>query len=88
MPHRLLRTSSSTADLKEDPVGKHLIYCSACDREVAIVIESAPDAEESDNTLMNVVCTEIGENCTGLMCPICAKPSDQMREELLVDDEW
>ena len=67
---------------------KHMIFCSACDREVAIMILSPDDAEETDNTLMNVVCTEIGETCTGMMCPICANPPEQICDGLDPNDEW
>ncbi len=61
---------------------KHMIYCSARDCEVAVVIGSPADAEESDHALMNVICTEIGQTCTGMMCPICAKPPELLRAEL------
>ena len=67
---------------------KHMIYCSACDRDVAIVILSADDAEETDNTLMDVVCTEIGETCTGMLCPISAKPPDDTWAAETLDNEW
>ncbi|MEX2284104.1 MAG: hypothetical protein WEE89_16575 [Gemmatimonadota bacterium] len=66
---------------------KHMIFCSACDREVAVIIRSPVNAEDSDNTLMDVICTEIGETCTGSMCPICARPPEQLREEQELDDE-
>ena len=55
----------------------HRIYCSACDKDVTIEIESPDDSEESDNTLMNAVCLEMGEHCTGTFCPICAVPPVQ-----------
>jgi len=51
-------------------------------RTFAVVICSPHDAETSDNTLMNVFCTEIGDKCTGTLCPLCAKSTDVMREEL------
>lgn len=52
----------------------HKIYCSACDREVTVQIGS-PDAEKGgDNTLMDAVCLEMGESCSGTFCPICANP--------------
>jgi hypothetical protein len=61
---------------------KHLIYCSACDRDVAVIIRSDQNAEQSDITMMDVLCTEIGEHCTGTFCPVCARAIPIMREEL------
>ena len=60
----------------------HMIFCSACDRDVAVVIRSDENAEETDITMMNVLCTEIGANCTGTFCPVCASSIPLMREEL------
>jgi hypothetical protein len=53
----------------------HRIYCSACDREVTIQIVSPDQERGDDNALMNVVCLELGEQCTGTFCPICAQPA-------------
>jgi hypothetical protein len=57
---------------------KHLIYCSACDREVEVMLVQ----QESAGTIIDVICTEIGKHCTGAMCPVCAKPPETIREQL------
>ena len=51
----------------------HQLFCSACDREVRVMITDAPPAE-GQATLHDeeVVCLEIGEQCTGVLCPISA----------------
>jgi hypothetical protein len=54
------------------------IYCSACDRDV--VIEIADDKSES--SLEGATCLDIGEMCTGTLCPICAVPPEQIRKRL------
>ena len=51
-----------------------MIYCSACDREVAILTR--------DDQLEGSVCMDIGEQCTGTMCPICAVEPEAMRSKL------
>jgi hypothetical protein len=51
------------------------IYCSACDREVLVKLKQ-------DGTLDGSVCMDIGELCTGTMCPICAESPDVIREQV------
>jgi hypothetical protein len=60
---------------------KHLIYCSACDREVIVVLRDEASASNKD-IMLDVVCTEIGKHCTGELCPVCAKPPDTIRDQL------
>lgn len=50
------------------------IYCSACDREVSVVTR--------DGKLEGSVCMDIGESCTGTMCPICAEPPEAIRQKV------
>jgi hypothetical protein len=46
------------------------LFCSACDRLVrALVSEGSADGEIQD---ARIVCLEIGEHCTGNMCPLGA----------------
>ena len=46
------------------------VFCSACDRLVrALVSEGSPEGEIQD---ARVVCLEIGDHCTGGMCPLGA----------------
>ena len=53
------------------------IYCSACDRDVRVVLPT----EHSIETLEGAVCLDIGPRCTGVMCPICARAPAAMRAE-------
>jgi hypothetical protein len=48
------------------------IYCSACDRDVEVKLTEEGKLEGS-------VCMDIGETCTGTMCPICAQPPANIR---------
>ena len=51
------------------------IYCSACDREVVVKLTEEGKLEGS-------VCMDIGETCTGTMCPICAEPPEVIRKKV------
>ena len=51
------------------------IYCSACDREVVVRLTD-------EGKLEGAVCMDIGELCTGVMCPICAEAPDTIREKV------
>ena len=59
-----------------------MIYCSACDKEVVVIMQAKPDEAEGADVWADVVCTEIGTSCTGTLCPVCAKPPDVIRQEL------
>lgn len=50
----------------------HTIFCSACDRDVAVVARSGgwPAALAGGE----VGCAENGVRCTGTACPFCATP--------------
>jgi hypothetical protein len=55
----------------------HRLFCSACDREVNVMITDAP-LLDGQATLHDseVVCLEIGQKCTGNLCPLgAAEPS-------------
>ena len=51
------------------------IFCSACDREVEVKLTK-------DGKLEGSVCMDIGEQCTGTFCPICAESPDEIRVKL------
>jgi hypothetical protein len=51
------------------------IYCSACDREVLVRLTD-------DGKLEGAVCMDIGESCTGTLCPICAVSPEIIRENV------
>ena len=62
---------------------KHLAYCSACDRQVEVVVNRGartnPTTGEPED---EIVCLEMGESCTGSMCPMCDVPADEMTRSL------
>ncbi|MDH5233831.1 MAG: hypothetical protein OEW77_02660 [Gemmatimonadota bacterium] len=49
------------------------VFCSACDRPVSVMLSVAPRTD-GQATLHDdeVVCLEIGDRCTGELCPIGA----------------
>ena len=59
------------------------IYCTARDQDVRIVLTDEP-VHDAQATVFDtqVVCLEIGEQCTGGMCPLCAMPADAMDARL------
>jgi ferredoxin len=60
---------------------RRVIYCSACDRNIQVVLPEhrAPGGEPD---LHGAVCLDIGETCTGTMCPVGAISPDRIRREL------
>ncbi len=59
-------------------------YCGARDQEVHLVLTDQPGAE-GHATIHDaeVVCLEIGEQCTGSLCPIGAAPAAVMASRLV-----
>lgn len=57
----------------------HELFCSACDRQVRVMITDSP-AHEGQATLHDeeLVCLEIGEQCTGNLCPLGATAPSAM----------
>jgi hypothetical protein len=57
-------------------------YCSACDRQVEVVVPndlpegSLPSAHDP----ASCICLEFGESCTGSLCPLFEIPTGQMEE--------
>jgi hypothetical protein len=62
-------------------------FCSACDKDVRIVITDEPSQDGHANIHESeVVCLEIGESCTGNLCPIGAAPPAVMAARLVRSD--
>jgi hypothetical protein len=61
---------------------RRTIYCSACDREVQLVLAEGRDGSAGDPELQGAVCLDIGESCTGAMCPVCAVSPEKLRQQL------
>ena len=64
----------------EAVVNTHKVYCSACDREVTVMLGDAPSVSGGQAPIgdVDVVCLEIGERCTGALCPVCAVSAEAM----------
>ena len=59
-------------------------YCSACDKDVQIVITDEPSQDGHANLHdAEIVCLEIGHQCTGSMCPVGATSPTVMAARLV-----
>ncbi|MBI4539933.1 MAG: hypothetical protein HY704_10550 [Gemmatimonadetes bacterium] len=60
-------------------------YCSACDRVVRVVWEPADPSDDRERLPhpSKVLCLEVGQSCTGSMCPVFGVAPAEMRERLL-----
>ena len=63
----------------------HMAYCSACDRDVRIVLPDEPVEADGQANIHDaeIVCLEIGEKCTGSMCPVGATSPSVMAVRLV-----
>jgi hypothetical protein len=62
----------------------HTAYCSACDKDVQIVVTDEPSQDGHANLHdAEVVCLEIGHRCTGSMCPVGATSPTVMAARLV-----
>jgi hypothetical protein len=60
------------------------VYCSACDREVRVVLTDEPSQDGHANLHESeLVCLEIGHECTGNLCPVGATPPTVMAARLV-----
>jgi hypothetical protein len=67
---------------EEATMQEKTVYCSACDREVLIAWEPPQSGVEITLAELEVVCFELGESCTGAMCPLSGVSPDVMKERL------
>ena len=59
-------------------------YCSACDQSVRLVLTDEPIQDDpSPIHDREVVCLEIGEHCSGALCPVSAVPPIVMAARLV-----
>jgi len=62
----------------------HQLYCSACEREVMVMITDAPPMEDQASVHdEEMVCLDIGEQCTGGLCPIGAAAPNVMVSRIM-----
>jgi hypothetical protein len=54
-----------------------IMHCSARDQDVHVIVTDDPmhDTQASVHD-SELICLEIGEKCSGNMCPICAVPAE------------
>ena len=59
------------------------MYCSARDSEVRVLLTDEP-SHDGQATLLDseLICLEIGDKCTGSMCPVCAMPPEAVGAKL------
>ena len=61
-----------------------MVFCSACDRDVHVVITDGPSEDGQANLYdAEIVCLEIGERCTGNLCPVGATSPTVMAARLV-----
>jgi hypothetical protein len=54
-------------------------YCSACDREVEVVVSE--DGTPLDTAIQGApVCLDHGDRCTGGLCPLFELPTEAMKQ--------
>ena len=59
------------------------MFCSARDQDVRIVVTDEAEHDGQAPILdPEMICLEIGESCTGSLCPVCAIPVDAMDARL------
>ena len=64
-----------------------IAFCPACDRDVHIVITDGPSHDGQANLHdADAVCIDIGERCTGAVCPIVGTSPVVMVARLVRDD--
>jgi uncharacterized Zn finger protein (UPF0148 family) len=62
----------------------HQLFCSACDRQVRVLISEAPVGEHQATVHDDeLICLEIGDHCTGSMCPLGAAEPNAMVARLV-----
>ena len=60
-----------------------MIFCSARDQDVRIIVTDEPVHEGQAPVLdPEMICLEVGESCTGSLCPVCAISDDAMDARL------
>ena len=59
------------------------MYCSARDQDVRVVVTDDP-VHDAQATVVDseLICLEIGDHCTGNLCPVCAMPADAVDARL------
>lgn len=62
---------------------RHCAYCSACDREVEVVVRPGFVAEPGAPVPAGaLVCLAHGKSCTGALCPLIGVPPKEVADRL------
>ena len=63
----------------------HRAFCSACDRDVLLAFPEETDFVDGQAPIPDpqLVCLEIGERCTGSLCPVAAQRAEVMAGRLV-----
>ena len=62
---------------------KQWAYCSACDRQVEVVVKASGRVDPvTGEAVDELVCLEVGDTCTGALCPITDATPEELRENL------
>ena len=62
----------------------HQLFCSACDRNVRVLISESPAGEHQATVHDDeLICLEIGDHCTGNLCPLGAAAPNAMVARLV-----
>jgi hypothetical protein len=78
---RRMRRATKGAEMET-----HYAYCSACDRQVEVVVRKGTGIDPGTGEPADeIVCLAFGESCTGAMCPLCALPLEQLPESPGID---
>jgi hypothetical protein len=56
----------------------HVIFCSALDREVTVMLRDPATSSSRISDVDGVVCQGDGDYCTGSLCPFCASPASRV----------
>jgi hypothetical protein len=61
----------------------HRAYCSACDREVEVMLDPAYTPEPGEPIPPEaMICLDLGAVCTGALCPLFGVPPEQIKTNL------
>ena len=59
------------------------MYCSARDQNVRVVVTDEPVHDTQASVLdSELICLEVGDHCTGNLCPVCAIPLEAVDARL------
>jgi len=59
------------------------MFCSACDRDVRVILTNEPSSDaQAPVPDAEFICLEIGDTCTGALCPVFSLPATVMKAKL------